>query len=187
MPSPLGPRQQRSRDRILEAGARLFVAYGLRRTSMEAIAAEAGVAKATAYAQFPNKEAVFDAAVAHLSNGMIARAEAAAAGAKAPVAAVLASLTSKQLEMFATVMRSPHASELLAAFASAGEKSTTAAHEAYQATLRRWLVRCPKVGKGAAAEVAELLDQAAWGIASRVKSEAELKTGLKLLVERVVG
>lgn len=187
MPSLLGPRQQRSRDRILEAGAKLFVAYGLRRTSMEAIAAEAGVAKATAYAQFPNKEAVFDAAVAYLSDGMIARAEAAAGAAKAPAAAVLASLTSKQLEMFATVMRSPHAAELLAAFAGAGEKSTTAAHEAYQATLTRWLARCPRVGKRAASEVAELLDQSAWGIAARVRSEAELKTRLKLLIERVVG
>lgn len=184
---PMGQRQQRSRERILSAGVRLFAAYGVRRTTMEALAAEAGVAKATAYAQFPHKEAVFAAVVEHVTRGMMERAEAAAVAAPGPVEAVLASLTTKQLEMFTLVHRSPHAAELLSALSGEGKGPTDAAHAAYQRSLAKWLVRCPGVGKRLAPELAELLDQAAYGIAGRVESEAALERGLKLLVERVAG
>lgn len=67
--SPVPARRGRPRDperlqRILAAAARQFHEHGLAGTSMDAIAAEAGVSKMTVYSHFPSKEALFITAVA---------------------------------------------------------------------------------------------------------------------------
>ena len=129
---------------------------------------------------------MFCAVVLHVSAQMIARAEAAAEVAKSPEAAVLASLESKQVEMFELVQRSRHASELLAAFTSVSGEQTEHAHERYIAALARRLVRCPGVGKKRAPEIATLLDHAAYGLMGRAAKVEELRKRLALLVERVV-
>jgi len=179
-------RPDRSRRALVEAGAQLFATYGLRHTSMEAIAAEAGVAKTTAYAHFANKDEVFRAVVLHVSEQMIARAEAAADAAATPEAAVLASLASKQCEMFELLHRSRHASELLEAFSSVSGEQTEHAHDLYITALARRVARCPGVGKKLAPEVATLLDHAAYGLMGRAARVDELRRRLALLVERVV-
>jgi len=63
------PRRGRPRDpdrlrRILEAAASQFHEHGLSGTSMDAIAALAGVSKMTVYSHFPSKGELFIAAVA---------------------------------------------------------------------------------------------------------------------------
>jgi AcrR family transcriptional regulator len=189
--APRGPsdlRAERSRRSLVDAGAKLFASYGFRHTSMEAIAAEAGVAKTTAYAHFANKEELFDAVVAHVSADMLARAEAAAdAAGKSPEAAVLASLLTKEQLLFALVHTSRHAQELLDASTSVGGIATARAHDAYTAALARRLARCKGVGKKLAPSVADLLDRAAYGLAARASTAAELSRGIELLVRRVVG
>ncbi len=54
---------QRKRRQVVEAAARLFMAQGYGATSMDAVAREAGVSKATVYAYFPGKDALFAAIV----------------------------------------------------------------------------------------------------------------------------
>lgn len=54
---------QRKRRQVVEAAARLFMAQGYGATSMDAIAREAGVSKATLYAYFPGKDTLFAAIV----------------------------------------------------------------------------------------------------------------------------
>jgi len=54
---------QRKRRQVVEAAARLFMAQGYGATSMDAIARAAGVSKATLYAYFPGKDALFAAIV----------------------------------------------------------------------------------------------------------------------------
>ena len=186
-PSTASARDERTRTALLEAGARLFLAYGFRHTSMEGVAQEAQVAKATAYARFANKEALFTAVCTYLAAQMIERAEAAAAAADTPEAAVLASLSQKQLEMFTLVHQSRHAAELLTAFDTVGGAAAESTHAQYHAALGRWLKRCRSVGPKQAHAIAALLDHAAWGLASRARDEASLRKGLALLCERVVG
>lgn len=48
---------------ILRAAATLFLRDGYSNTSVDAVTAEAGVSKATVYAHFPSKEALFEALV----------------------------------------------------------------------------------------------------------------------------
>lgn len=65
---------QRTRGRLLEAAVRRFAADGYRRTSVSDIAREAGLTPAAAYAYFPNKEALFRAAVDDDAAALIERA-----------------------------------------------------------------------------------------------------------------
>jgi AcrR family transcriptional regulator len=54
---------ERTRQRLLEAAVQRFAAEGFRRTSVSDIARDASLTPAGAYAYFPNKEALFKAAV----------------------------------------------------------------------------------------------------------------------------
>ena len=60
---PMPDRVAEKRQRMLVAARDLFLRNGLRGTTMEAIARAAHVAKPTLYAQFADKDAVFNALV----------------------------------------------------------------------------------------------------------------------------
>ena len=67
-PSATGRRAGRPRDprkalAILDAGWSLFLERGVEGTSIEAIAAKAGVSKVTLYSHYPDRDALFEAAV----------------------------------------------------------------------------------------------------------------------------
>ncbi|HTT70395.1 MAG TPA: TetR/AcrR family transcriptional regulator [Anaeromyxobacteraceae bacterium] len=64
----LGKRRQ-----ILDAARSLFLAAGYERTAVDAIAARAGVSKATLYSHFADKQALFLACASEESAGMRAR------------------------------------------------------------------------------------------------------------------
>lgn len=57
------PRDPAKIEAILDASWRLFLAHGVDAVSVDTIAAEAGVAKATVYAYFPDKRALFQEGV----------------------------------------------------------------------------------------------------------------------------
>ncbi|PWE46575.1 TetR/AcrR family transcriptional regulator [Pseudomonas prosekii] len=61
---PGRPKDLAKRQAILDAAKILFVSNGYAHTSMDAVAAEAGVSKLTVYSHFNDKETLFSAAVA---------------------------------------------------------------------------------------------------------------------------
>jgi len=61
---PGRPKDPAKRSAILAAAKSLFLAHGYEGSSMDAIAAEAGVSKLTVYSHFNDKETLFAAAVA---------------------------------------------------------------------------------------------------------------------------
>jgi TetR/AcrR family transcriptional repressor of mexJK operon len=63
---------------ILDAAAELFLAHGFAGVSMDAVARQAGVSKATLYAHFPGKDALFAAMVAERCDRMASEASALA-------------------------------------------------------------------------------------------------------------
>jgi len=72
-PAP-GPRH----DSICTAAAKVVYQYGYRKTSMEAIAAAAGVSRQTLYLQYRNKEALFHAVLEHVTTQMLREVRAIA-------------------------------------------------------------------------------------------------------------
>ncbi|MBS2012157.1 MAG: TetR/AcrR family transcriptional regulator [Deltaproteobacteria bacterium] len=101
------------RRRIVEAATSLFNRYGFKRTSVDLLAAEAGVAKPTVYAYFDDKEEIFRAVVEHVAAELLAAAEEASR-ARAPIAERLAAmLSAKFTRYWELVHASPHAQELI--------------------------------------------------------------------------
>lgn len=58
------PKDMGKREAILQAAGRLFLEHGFERTTMDAIAAAAGVSKLTVYSHFQDKEHLFRALIA---------------------------------------------------------------------------------------------------------------------------
>jgi AcrR family transcriptional regulator len=71
----LGP--ERRRPLVLDAARHLFVAHGYRGTSMEGIAAAAGVTKPVVYRCYPNKQALFRALLEREEERLLASVTAA--------------------------------------------------------------------------------------------------------------
>jgi TetR/AcrR family transcriptional regulator, mexJK operon transcriptional repressor len=63
---------ERKREAITEAAVRLFLRDGFERTSVDAIAEEAGVSKRTIYNHYGDKENLFLSVIGDTYNGMIA-------------------------------------------------------------------------------------------------------------------
>jgi TetR/AcrR family transcriptional repressor of mexJK operon len=58
------PKDMQKREAILASAGRLFLEHGFERTTMDAIAAAAGVSKLTVYSHFQDKDGLFRALVA---------------------------------------------------------------------------------------------------------------------------
>jgi len=102
------------REAILVAALELFGRYGFRRTSIDDIARQAGVAKGTVYLYVENKEALFRTLARTTLDGVLANARAAAEARGGPIAERLTAVLDAKFGFFHELLhRSPHASELL--------------------------------------------------------------------------
>jgi len=112
-------RSETKREAILAAAFTQFSRYGFRRTSMEDIAKETGISRASIYSHFENKEEVFRSLSASLHEQALGQAEIQLKGtessAKKPIhvsARITFALLAK-IEPFHTVLtQSEHGSEL---------------------------------------------------------------------------
>jgi len=99
---------------VLSAAMTLFARHGYQRTSMADVAAEAGISRATLYARFRDKAALFEVLAANLVDRALAAAAAAWTDA-APLADNLeATILAKDLAMYRILHASPHGAALLA-------------------------------------------------------------------------
>ncbi|MGF1624294.1 MAG: TetR/AcrR family transcriptional regulator [Alphaproteobacteria bacterium] len=119
-------------EQIADAARSLFARFGYRRTSMDDIAREAGVAKATLYLHFSGKEDVFRTMMARTRRIVEARfAEAEAM--QGPVRDRLAALFDAYYGTLGSLFGNPeHWAELRATMVSldaAGAEALEAAHE----------------------------------------------------------
>jgi len=101
------------REAILGAALELFGRYGYRRTSIDDIARQAGVAKGTVYLYVENKEALFRTLSQTLLDGVLANARSAATGGGAIAARLTAILDAKFGYFHGLLQGSPHVTELM--------------------------------------------------------------------------
>jgi TetR/AcrR family transcriptional regulator len=99
-------------DRILDAAYACFVRHGVRRTTMDDIAAAAEMSRPAVYQYVRNKDDAFRRLASRLFDGALARAEAAAASGS--LVDRLHGVLSVKLELTLKLWsESPHAAELL--------------------------------------------------------------------------
>ncbi|KQW85551.1 hypothetical protein ASC89_00225 [Devosia sp. Root413D1] len=171
------------REQILSAARRLILRQGLRATSMEAIAAEARVAKPTLYKYFGDKNAVFEAIVAELIVELHERFVAALTGEGTVVARLAAALSAKYEAIDRLLGQSPHADELYDEHEKV-RPEVRATEDVIDAMVAEEL---RKAGAGQPELLTRLLLDAAWGIKRKARGPGEVGPGIRLLVERLVG
>jgi AcrR family transcriptional regulator len=99
--------------RAIRTAEELFKKVGFRAVTMELVAREANVAKATLYSYFKNKDELFLAVCARMARLLRGAVEQALMKPDAPLDARLAdAVIAKQRPIFALVRGSPHAAEL---------------------------------------------------------------------------
>jgi AcrR family transcriptional regulator len=192
MNPPRGDAKNR-RAVILDAALRVFGQYGYRRTSMEDIAREAGIAKGTIYLSFASKEEVFQALSQHLSQRMLASAEAASRR-PGTTADKLAAMHAAWFGTYAeTIRHSPHAAELLDAKHRLSADVVADAANRYKRLVRDVLAEAATAAEldlepvGLTADTAaELLIASARGLESSAASPAAYRRYLDALVRVMI-
>ncbi len=98
---------------ILDAAYRCFLRHGIRRTSMDDIAAEAGMSRPAVYQYVRNKDDVFRRLAARMFDDARQRVRGAVAD-RGDLATVLASVLTAKLDLTVPLWHAtPHAAELL--------------------------------------------------------------------------
>ena len=99
--------------RVIRAAEELFKRVGFRAVTMELVAREANVAKATLYSYFKNKDELYVAVCARMANILRGSVEQALMKPDAPLDDRLAdAVIAKHRPVFTLVRASPHAAEL---------------------------------------------------------------------------
>jgi AcrR family transcriptional regulator len=113
-PDPSTANDENARyKRALRAAEELFKRVGFRGVTMELVAREANVAKATLYSYFKNKDALYLAVCARMARILRNAVEQALSKPGAPLDARLVdAVIAKQRPIFSLVRGSPHAAEL---------------------------------------------------------------------------
>lgn len=100
------------RGRILNAALGLFVRHGIRRTSIDDVAREAGIAKGTVYLYFDSKDALFDAVAERICSERVALAEGLLESPASITEQLVGILDIHVGMMYRLVAESPHLAEL---------------------------------------------------------------------------
>ncbi|MDQ3032581.1 MAG: TetR/AcrR family transcriptional regulator [Myxococcota bacterium] len=187
-PSPADASPDRRRD-IVEAAVGLFNRYGYKRTSVDSIAREAGVAKATFYAYFPGKDDVFRAVCVAVCDRILEQAAAAAERAPDLESRLRGVLEAKLVTVYELVDASPHAREILDSQTRIGADIVESADREYVRRLGALLAdadRARELDLKAAghtpSSAAQLLVRSAHGAAHDTTSTRALQKQLRDLV-----
>lgn len=131
----VSPKGEDKRKRIVAAAIELFRRYGFKRTSVDLLAAEAGVAKPTIYVCFADKDAIFRAVVQAVCDELLDGAEQASRGPGPLEERLTGMLAAKFTRYFELVQASPHAQELIDSHGQLGADIVQRADRSYAKLL----------------------------------------------------
>jgi AcrR family transcriptional regulator len=171
------------REGILDAAQVLILKHGLRGTSMEAIARQAGIAKPTLYAYFADKGAVFEALLERLIGAWRAEFFAALHGDGDVVQRIGQAMVAKHKAARRLLEASPHADELY----DEHDRGWAAQFALFDAELAGIIeAELAAAGVARARIVTQFFLAASYGIGRRAQSMAELGPAFRLLAERLL-
>ena len=170
-------------ERIRAAAERLFLADGLRATTMEAIAREAGVAKPTLYGRFSDKEVLFRAVATAFLERLKGLFDAALAGEGGAGERIARALAAKFIALNELLSTSPHADEILEAHARLGGGETAAL---FDWTCARVAAVLEQAGQPDATARAALVVAAADGVKEHAPRGTALADDVTFVVIRLL-
>ncbi|MGO9512107.1 MAG: helix-turn-helix domain-containing protein [Steroidobacteraceae bacterium] len=164
--------------RAIRAAEELFKKVGFRAVTMELVAREANVAKATLYSYFKNKDQLFLAVCARMARLLRGAVEQALMKADVPLDARLAgAVIAKQRPIFALVRGSPHAAELFSYTHSMAGEIFAELDAAILEMLRAAMARDPELAPNAT-QLARALYFGSAELARRSETAAEMEVEL---------
>jgi len=176
------------RAAILAAAQTCFWQSGIRRTAIEDVAAEAGLAKGTIYLYFDSKEELFSALATELCRESLGEVEAALAGPGNLAHRLAAALDAKIGHFHRLLAGSAHAAELLDSSATIAAGPLAKLDRAFRAALERAL-RDAGLGLDSRrrGELVELILAAGYGTARQGELSGHLASpGQRAKLERHV-
>ena len=173
------------RQRLLEAGERLFSSIGYRAVTMARIAEEAGFAKATVYAYFADKDDVFRSVAEHVAQRLVSAVASGLDGAGSLSARVTAALTAKDVIIYDLVAGSAYAAELFEAKDRLVRAAFDDTDRRILALVTAALAQGPQQGLEAG-RLARISVRASRGLATRADSRATLVADIEILIGRLL-
>jgi AcrR family transcriptional regulator len=107
------PDPARTRRAILDAARQRFLHYGYKKTTVDEITTDAGVAKGTMYLYFTNKEAILFTLVQEIKREITQRLRQIAAGASTPPEKLSDMLAARVVAVYEACTGTPHGCELI--------------------------------------------------------------------------
>lgn len=178
MVGTLSPLREQRREKILDAAEQLFVADGVRATTIEGLAAAAGMSKVTVYGYFNDKDAIF-AAVSDRVATRMAQVFLAALDADGPVRdRVAGALLAKHRFIHKLVRTSAHSNELF----RTKDRTSAARFRALDTELIAGLASALTPVDDAPERLAKMLFDASQGIANGATDFDMLEASIRSLV-----
>jgi AcrR family transcriptional regulator len=112
MSNPNGSGGNDKCSRILDAAQSLFLRYGVKRTALDDVVREAGIAKGTLYLYFDSKDALFAGVAKRLCAEVLRNAEEAIASSSSLTDRIVSFLDAYIGSMHRLTAESPHVAEL---------------------------------------------------------------------------
>lgn len=171
------------REKMIDAGQALFLRDGLRGTTMEAIASQAGVAKATLYSYFSDKEAVFAAVAGRLVGELKTIVDGELSRPGEAWMRIAAALSAKHRFVYGLLEGSPHAHELYEAGSPENSPELARFDRDFEDRITAIL---REAGHGDAARLATLIWACAEGISRRAENAGQIGPATRLVVEKLL-
>src|SRR5580704_5428963 len=161
--------------RVMRTAEELFKRVGFRAVTMELVAREANVAKATLYSYFKNKDELYVAVCARMARILRGSVEQALMKPETPLDERLAdAVVAKHRPVFTLVRASPHAAELLTyTHSMAGEIFANLDLEMLD-MIRKAIADDPQLGRNAE-QIARALYFGSAPLASRSETTAQME------------
>ena len=166
----------------MEAARHLILRNGLRATTMEGIAREAGIAKPTLYAQFADKDAVFSGVVDEILDLLAIAFDEGLAGQGDIAERVGNAVAGQFLALAEALQGSPHASALMTEHRRSGpqfREKDLRSEEEIAANLRA-------TGVVDAEALARVIMAASYGIALKTTNAATMAADIRLVCHRLI-
>jgi AcrR family transcriptional regulator len=164
--------------RAIRTAEELFKKVGFRAVTMELVAREANVAKATLYSYFKNKDELFLAVCVRMARLLRGAVEQALTKPDAPLDARVAdAVIAKHRPIFALVRGSPHAAELFSYTHSMAGEIFKDLDAVILEMLRAAMAEDPELSPRAE-QLARALYFGSGGLANRIETAAEMEVEL---------
>ena len=169
-------------ENIVEAAIAVFSRYGIKRTTMNDIAAEAGIVRQTLYNVFANKDEILRAAIRLHADKVVSRIESACTPESALSERLDIVAKHLVIEPFDMVHASPHADEIMEGFNEAARQELLAANALYATMMEGLLAPYETQIESVGLTVSSLADLSvhAW---DGFKKKARSKNHLQELLE----